>query len=230
MNRSGQERLSVAAGIAFFILFLVGIVFSSNVVDPGFPGGEASIGELRRYFSEKYLLNTFTNSSLRGALPAALLILFAAGVRTAIRRREPDGSGLASLAFAGGVLLGLLLLLGSVFERALIDHVHFGTANIESFSALNTLEGAVGTAFPVPVALLVGSAAIASLRFRSFPTWHGWISGILALAAVLGVLGLIVSSATGPAIFLATVLWILATSIVLLTRPSGIRVDAEPPN
>lgn len=201
-----------AAGIAFVLLALTGNSLTGGGVESGSPD-EA--------FAEEVVRRT-GDAAWRAGIALELvaflaLLVFAAALGRRIRAAEPAESFAGPLVLAGGVLLvAVKLASGSALYAA--DH-RAGDLDPALARLLSDLNGAAFALSFVPLAVLLGAAAVGSLAYRALPRSLG------AGAALLAVL-LVAAAATGleavPIPFLLSLVWILATSVVLLRRPSAI--------
>jgi hypothetical protein len=70
-----------------------------------------------------------------------------------------------------------------------------------------------------PLAVVAGAAAIVVLRTHVLPRWLGWLAAATAVALLAN--GFALDAEFGPA-FLLFLLWVVATSVVLLVRGSAV--------
>lgn len=157
-----------------------------------------------------------------GALGAFFLVWFAGSLRSALREREGAPGRLSEVAFGGGVAAGVALVTG--FATLTIAAERAGVGGGISAEGAVTLydlwSGIAGLVLPISLAVLVGAAAVVSLRRAMFPAWFGWVSAVVALASLspVGYLGQILA-----------VVWVLAVSVWLYawgassTAPSAVR-------
>ena len=154
---------------------------------------------------------------------AALLLIFIADLFERLRGALPDPARWLSTAFlAGGLLFAGGLLLSAALGYGASTIHDFGE-DVQTARALHALSNdALGAIIP-GVAVMTATAAAASLGFRALPRW-------------LGVLALVVFAVNLAAYWVPVwMLWIVATSTVLLIRPdiapmpvSERRIEAVP--
>jgi hypothetical protein len=154
------------------------------------------------------------------AFYSAVLLIFFASVLWGVLRRAPGATGrLASIALAGGVLMAFGILIFGGLTLTLADTAD--DLDPAAAQAINALNGDLF--FPVAggtVALLIGSG-LSILRGAALPRWLGW-------AAI--VIGVVAATLAGFFAFLAALLWIAVTSIVLFTSaPLATEGAAAPP-
>jgi len=215
------ERVGAASGALTVVLFAVGLVFGDLLGSNNYPPLNASNDAIRRYFIEN--VSEVRALSFFHALAALALLGFAAYLNT-ILRREDEGSGLPSLAFAGGVAAAVFLLLSAIFYRILTEPaVAQDAALAHAMLVASYLAG--GPAISVPFALLVAAAVPTALRGSLLPRWIGWL-GIAAVAvSVASTLTMLGPANNRSAIYgillLAAVLgfaWLLSASLALTAR------------
>jgi hypothetical protein len=156
-------------------------------------------------------------ASILLAYGALFLIFFAGALRSVLRRSEPGTGGLSAVSFGGGVLMALGMLVFAGLGFTLADgHDKFEPATAQTLNALNGdffLPLAVGTS-----ALMLG-AGIAILRGGALPRWLGWAAVVIGVLAVTPV---------GFFAFLASGLWIIVASVLLLRSPAAPTSAATP--
>ena len=197
-----------------------------------YPGIDEPLAQISDYFSAN-------GAEVRGlsffhSLAAAALLVFAAYVRAFLSRGDGNAGGLSTLAFGGGLMAASFLLLPALLFWALARP---GTAGEPALARalfdLSFLAG--GLALLLSFALFIGSTSLAALRTQALPAWLGWtgivtavisilsVATMLSEAGVLGPGGIIVLAA------LPAVLWILATSFVLV-RADGAKPGGRAPS
>jgi hypothetical protein len=211
-------------GGSFGIVFVLLILFTAFGLAPNAPLSTASAKDVSAWVTAHR--DALGVANYFGALATLFLVVFAAALRSRLARAESDRGQLANVSFGGSlVLVGLLLFAGAV-EVALTQR---GLDNRDvSVATLNLVAGAAGPILYFPLVLMVGAASGSALATGSLPRWLallGWLvvlTGLIAgLAAAVrnGPLALDgVPVSLGLPIFL---LWVSATSIVLLVRPAA---------
>lgn len=225
MVSSRWERLWPATGAAAVALFACGLLFGDILASDNYPALDAPLSEVERYFVEN---GTEVRAlSFFHVLSALALLLFAAYLRTCIRRVAPESDGLSTLAFAGGVTAAIFLLLSALFYRALAEPLVARDAPLaHGLLILSYLAG--GPALALPLALPAGAGAAIALRRVLLPRWTGWL-GAAAVVASLASAATLLGSATNSSaaygiLLLAAILgflWVFSTSIVLTAQGGG---------
>jgi hypothetical protein len=203
VGRISWERLAALAGVVFIVFYVAAFLLGIEVGN-----------------SDREILDYYASSSHRAkeliaffliAGAALALIVFAAALRSLIRRPEQDTSMLGSLALAGGTAQAALILAGNAVSRgagfASMDkdfHLDPNTRRyLEDIGYLLFVSGALAGI------LLVVAVSLAALRYGLLPRWLGWTGFAVAvlLPTAIAFLG-----------FLIFVAWMLAVSVTLATR------------
>ena len=143
------------------------------------------------------------------AYGAILLTFFAGTLSGLVRRTDPGSGSLARLVMIGGAVEALGLSIFASFAFALADtHDKIGP---DAAQALNVLSQDFFMPLVIGVSVLMFSSAVAILRNAALPRWLGWAALVIGIAAL---------TPAGFIAFLATGLWILAASIVMLRAPA----------
>ena len=197
------ERRATLTGLLAVVLLVLAFIIGSDSPDPS-----DSAQEVVNFYSDNE--GEQFAASLLGFYSAVFLIFFSS-VLWGVLRRAPGATGrLASIALAGGVLtaLGITIFAGLSFTLADVSE----DLEPSAAQAINALSGELF--FPVAagvVALTIGSG-LAILRGAALPRWLGW-------AAI--VIGVVTATPAGFFAFLAALVWIAVTSIVLFTSASA---------
>lgn len=216
-------RYAGASGIASFVVFLVALPLY-------FVGTGAPVEDTARFNHYVTSINTaiLIRTSLADPLIFVGLLVFLAGFRHLIRQVRQEYEWLAALVFGVGVLLFTLELVGDGLEAgAALDTVAKAEPSVVRglMEASFPMYGAIGL---VMSALLLASAAYATLVTKALPRWTGWLayaSAALNLAAAPSILGgtdyTAFWSAPGWVTFIAQgamVIWFLVASISMLRK------------
>ncbi|RXZ71858.1 hypothetical protein [Agromyces albus] len=142
------------------------------------------------------------------------------------RRRWEGPSGMfAALFLTAGAAVVTLMLVSGGLNLALLQYASGGQPDPAALPALTVLNEWVGAAIlPASLAMFLG-AAVAILTTRALPRWLGWLAAatvVLQLISLAGVFQTAIEGVVGIAAFsgfLLFLVWVLATSGVLLLRP-----------
>ena len=153
------------------------------------------------------------------AMPAALLFL--AGLFGALRIAEGGRSRLAVATVAGGVLAAAMTVTGAlVLGVTATRYADMGPAQARVFWTMFLMSYAAALAGQ---ALMIGSAAVISLRTGLFARWFTFASLALAVACAVGVLTIgyitigIEAVTAGSVIFVGV--WIAVATLRLVRHP-----------
>jgi hypothetical protein len=210
MRKVGWERWAGLSGIAFIVLYVAAFSLGIEVEDTD----EA----IREHYGDSGSRTKEVVAFFLIAGAALAFLLFASAVRGRIARAEPPPGTLAAIAWAGAIMYTSLLLAGNAVSRApafaaMSDEFTLDPDTrrmVEDVGLLLLASGAIAAI------LLVVGVSLATLRFRAFPRWLGWLG--LPVAVLLPL-------AVGFIGFLALGVWVLAAGIMLA---AGRGAGAEP--
>jgi hypothetical protein len=200
-TRGWSERWSPLGGLVFALAVIVVLVFAN--VD----AGETPQDVISAADDEGGKLGT----QLALALVSIPLVLwFVVGLYVRVRRFPSQTA--PALVLAGGTAFAILFFLAfTIWSAPLLDFPGKAdpTASANAYLTIDDVGwvalGGAGVAF----ALMAAAASIAALRARAVPTWLGWASLIVGVAAA--------ATITFVGLF-AWIAWILVASVLLLVR------------
>lgn len=201
---NGFWRWIGGLGIAFAVLFTIGIIVIGGNAPDGSSGGAAVV----RYFSDQRSMTTVDTFVVASA--AIIFAFFLTALHRALSGPAGGQAQLALIVVVGGAVYIGGLLFGAVLQLGLVD-----AATAHQPGAAETLALLNGDDFvPVVTGLaIVGlGTGVAGLRQGRLPWWLTVPSIVIGLLAIAGPLGQIA--------FLATPLWALLLGVALLVRPS----------
>jgi hypothetical protein len=216
------ERRAALCGIAFVLLFAVGIVLGA--------AGSADLDGTAAEVAASYDDNQTMLLASERILVLAVFVLFAfsAGLGSALRRAEGPRGWLSGVAGAGGAAAAVLLLAAVGFGGIAVHEgvcAHDpgasdcsgaeGSLDPGAFSLLDALNFEFLVLAAIPVGILLAATAIVIRRTRSLPRWLGNIAGVLA---VLFPIATIVKFAV-LVLYVPFLAWVFAASVVL-ARPA----------
>jgi hypothetical protein len=207
-------RFTAAAGITFGVLGILAAQAQGSR-----PSLDDSSREIFRYISEHQGDLQVSAALFGGAM--VVVLFWAWGLFSALRKADSGRSGLAVLAVAGGVLAAATTVASStVIATAAIRIDELGPAGARvSFTLYQLTQVATNAG----LAVLIGAAAIVSSRRGLFARWFTIASIIVAIASFVGVLGIAYAGDTiqivaGIALIL-DVVWIVLVSVRLWRTP-----------
>ena len=211
--RGRWERLAPVTGVVAVVLIAVSFIVGG---DP--PDVDSRVTEIVSYYEENE--TDIGVASLLLALGAVLIVFFTTVLAGALRRPGERGFSLTSGVLAGGVMMAVGMLIFAGIGLTLSDVA----ADLEpgAAQALNALNMDMWFPLAGGVVVFTWCSALAILWHGGLPRWLGWIVLVLAIAAV---------TPLGFFAFLATGLWIVLASVVLLMagRASSAPAAGEPP-
>lgn len=157
-----------------------------------------------------------------GILGLLCLVVFAAVVAAAIRRREGAQPLLSNLTFGAGLLAVAVKLasLPAVFALAYRAHEGFEPQLAAALTDMNDFSFVL--TWPL-FALMIGAAATGILRYGALPAWLGWL-GVVAAIALFAAVPLAFGAGAFIA-FITSSLWIVLASATMVVRPT---TDVQP--
>ena len=214
MQRSIWSRIGPGAGALLGLagVVLLGVLFSQDL---GYVSPRESAEAVTGFLEAN--ADRFRVMSLIKLGFAALLMIFVADLFERLRGALPDSARWLSTAFlAGGLLFAGGLVLSATLGYSASSIHNFGE-DVQTARAVHALStDSLGATIP-GVAAMTAAAAAASLAFRALPRWLG-IFALVTFAINLAAYWIPVS-----------MLWILATSTVLLIRPDSPPLPATEP-
>jgi hypothetical protein len=221
VNDTGRlERLFAVSGLLFLGLFVCGLVLADLLANTAFPPPSATLAEIAAYFGQN-------DGAVRGlsvchAFAALALMIFGAFLSHRIRRGGPNV--LAAIAqVGGGVAGGFLLLDAALFWVLALPDVSSDPALLRALHGLSYLCG--GVALALPLAALIGAVSLDALQSGSLPRWLAWTGLVTTIDCLIYGTTLVAASGywSPSGLVLAAILpllWIFATSIVLIREPT----------
>lgn len=211
-NELTQQRwpaLAPLTGVAFVIVVVIAFLVGGST-----PDINDSPQKILSYYNDHDSKQMFAAFLL--SLGTVLLFFFLGVLRTVLRATEGAVGRLSTVAFGGGLVLGVGILSFAGFTFVLADAADHLTP--DAAQALNALN--VDFFFPLAAGLstLLLAAGISIARSRVLPVWLGWIAIVLGIAAI---------TPLGFFAFLAFGLWVLVVSVVLWRAASSVPV-AQP--
>ena len=212
MERKGLERFAPLTGVLYFVL---AIVAGAIAGEP--PDADGTVAEHVEHWTDKD--SAMIASAIVSAFAAAALVWFAASVRDAVARVEPGPSRLASISFAGGVLVAAGITVNASIQFAAAE-----SAGESSASVTHTLS-VLYVYFFFPMAsgtlLFLLAAGVAAIRHGAFDKRLAWLAIAIAVLAVTPI---------GFFAFIAMTIWSAIAGVVLYRKKDPVGSGAEPPS
>jgi hypothetical protein len=210
------DRITALAGLLFVVL-VVASFFTPETPDSG-----GSAEELAAAISDDRAGHQM--SLLLGFLADIAFLVFLAGVWSRFRRYEGGGGMMSGLfALAGAAFAATILVSEGLYLAYVQAAENADPSVLPTIAALDDWVG-IGTV-PVAVAMMIGATG-AILSTHALPAWLGWLAGLNAVLVLLSLGAVfegddesVLVSVGGFGGFLLLLIWVLATSVVLLMRP-----------
>lgn len=220
------QRWSMAAGIAFAVLVVVGFVIQFSGL-PDYDGEKDSRAVIGQKVHEALASSGHRAQAIVGAyllvLAALCLVAFAAGLRARLLAADPDRVVAGSVVTGSAVLAAAGLALGAGLNALVPGAIAFGSEavpDVPDSYALRFLSEAgaplMFLVFGLGVAVLVATMTVAALQGVGLPRWLGY-------AGWLAVLGGVLTAPTGPLLLVLPLLWAVVVGVL------GLRVRTAVP-
>lgn len=215
-----SHRVAASCGIAFTAL----MVAASSVV-PTAPEYDAGVATIRDYLI-KHQAQLGVSTALTGAA-SLVLIGFLGFVSQRLHAADLDGTPLAATFQLAAAAVVASLIFATILEAALVQRIG-ATADdstLRACYAVWLLAFHTAPSMAMVVALL--TAAVATVRWHTFPSW---LAATATLAATLTLIDNVSDLATrgtslgplGLIAFATVIVWILGTSVAgIRSRTSG---------
>ena len=209
--RTPCARIGAASGAVCVLAVMIG----NGLALAGWSGatnGTAVLADLQRELSVVNIVGL--SMELFGWVA---LVVFLGYLYRVLQRAEGSTGWLAPVAFGSGLIM-VCIKLGSVAPLTAAWHRR-DDLTVNTATTLSDLGDALFVVSGWATGLLVASAAGSALISGALPRWLGWfglVSGVATLVA--GTAGIMAPAAYNPLPFLAGLLWILITSVLLTAR------------
>jgi hypothetical protein len=198
------SRLAPLAGVLFAVLAVVGIFTGGET-----PAAKDPPAKIVAYYATHE--SEVKTSALLFALAFLVLVLFAASLRSYLRR-TPAAEGPSALVLAGSVLIAAGALISSGVEFGLANEIHHlepqSVQTLDFITEEVAFLPVIGGAF-----LLALGSGLAILRGARLPKWLGWVAIVLGIAVLI-------PPASFPSL-LGFAIWSTIVSILMYRRIGG---------
>jgi hypothetical protein len=197
------------SGAVFVVLFFVGGTLGGSSPDIG-----ASRTKLADWVSSQAPTVTDYVGGYLELLAMLALVAFVAQLWSVLRAAEGEHGPLSATVLAGGLLSAAIKISSFPAAFAALWRAKQGVEPQLAATLLDMNNAAFVLSWAAD-ALMVGAAAILILRTSVLPRWLGWSGAAITVILLASVP---VASKAPPLGFLLTILWIVATSVVLARR------------
>ncbi len=212
---------SRVAAIGGFIVVILVIVTAVLLGDQ--PVLDDPIEDVVEYLSED--ADMHRASLVVSALLVPFFVVFVAGIVSKVRNSDREhGEAWAIAALAGAILLFATGGLGDALTGVLFL---CGGEGLDESTVRAIYDGSfiAYTSMGIALAALTTSVAVPAIRYRFWPAWYGWLSALAAAIGFVSVAAVQWTSTTGAAFgfgwFIALLVWMLATSVLLYRDGNG---------
>ena len=202
MAQDWSRRTSLT-GVVFVILLVASFAVSGET-----PSADDSVQEVVSFYSENE--SKVMISAILSGLSAVFFLFFVGSLASVLQSVEGPMAGLSAVARAGGVVaaVGILIVAGLMFTLGdAADSLE--PAATQTLNALNA-----DFFFPLAggMATFLFASGLVAVRSRALPQWLGWAALVIAVASF---------TPAGFFAFLASIVWVLVVSIVLVLGKAG---------
>jgi hypothetical protein len=208
-----EGRWIAFAGCAYVVAWIVGLAIGFATASPGPADSISTIGAYFISHREAAMIQAYFLDGIAGAS----LIVFAAALRSFLRRFEGESATLSSILFGAGVAAGTVSLLQGLFTQVLADHVAT-MGNAAAIRTLFDLNGEGDTYKLLALGVFLGAVALLALRTHALPRWIGWVAAVLAPLLVIAGWNFALSSsiqyAAYTVLLIVLLVWVAAVSVI----------------
>jgi len=213
-GRRGLPEWAALGGIAYVVLFIIGLFFMFN----GEPDLSSSPDKVIAYFSDAGHRDRSSIGWILAGLGLLAFLFFVASLRQTVSRFD-DGI-LTTLTTLGGGIYATLALAAIALEsavRTMSDDTYQNKVYPELIHAAGDAGYILHATGGVGLSVMILAASIAFIRSGVVPKWAGWVGVVVAVAALATV-----AFVTA----FAWLLWILVVALVLFRK--GANTTTEP--
>jgi hypothetical protein len=207
--RWGWERLAALGGVVAVALWVIGVLI---IESSDMPGDDATGSEALSWYTNDE--QTILAGGFVFMLGALFFLIFLGALRSRLVAAEATGF-LTPIAFAGGIGVGLLLLMLPAADMA--GALSNDELNPDAALAVSSLGDMFFIGAELSAALLLAVAGLLFVQTRVLPAWLGWASFVVALWLLIPPIG-------WAGLLLGVPLWTILVAVLLWLRPAGERV------
>src|SRR5262245_816634 len=180
MDTRLREQLGAAAGLVAAVLFGISFVVGLKPEPPRLDEGALPIAQYVAQNQDALRVEVLLNT-----LAMLFFLWFLGSVRAGLRPAEGGAGRVSAIASGGGLVGAAFILLAQVFvAAAALQPLETPPALTRALIDLQALSVGIGaSAFAVFFLAVAG----ATLLDGGLPKWLGWLAGLAAVVAALGV-------------------------------------------
>ena len=209
--RISLERWAGLGGVAYVVLFIVGVILA---VGGGQPDNDSAPDVISAYYKDSGHRDRIGVGWILVVLAIFFFLWFLSSLRQTLRRLDGDGF-LATLATIGGTIYAALALAAISVDmaiRTMSDDTFQDTVDPGLIHAAGDLGYVLHSSGGVGAGSMMIAASLVARRARVVPSWAGWVgvvAGVLALGSIFFF----------PQFLIAV--WVLVVGILLFRATPG---------
>jgi hypothetical protein len=211
MNGSTWSRWAPISGIAFVVLYVVGMIVSKT------PDSADPAATITAYYSDSKSHRVWMIIAAYVLIGGAMLFLwFLSGVRSRLRAAEGGDGTLSTFAFGAGVVSVGMLCIGALSLAAVPGSMSFGENKVPVGADTIVIADSIGygailIGAMLSAAVMIFAVSAVTLRTGALPKWSAWVGILAAIALLFAAIWI-------PQV--ALLIWTLCVSIAMLARPA----------
>ena len=184
--RISLERWAGLGGVAYVVLFIVGVILA---VGGGQPDNDSAPDVISAYYKDSGHRDRISIGWVLVVLAIFFFLWFLSSLRQTLRRLDGDGF-LTALATIGGALYATLALAAISVDmaiRTMSDDTFQDTVYPDLIHAAGDLGYVLHSSGGIGAGSMMIAASLAARRARVVPSWAGWVgvvAGVLALGSI----------------------------------------------
>ena len=206
-----ESRWIAVSGLVFVAAWVVGLVIASP------PAATAPTANLIAYYqanSGMAMVQTYLINGMTGVT----LIVFAAALRSALRRFEGERSTLSSILFGAGMVVASLSFLEALFAQVLATHIA-ATRDAAVIRTLVELNVGIDTYKLLTLGLMIGAVSLLAFRSSALPRWLVWLGAVESLLLVIASGSTLFTSDAFTIVLygsgIGLLLWVASVSVIM---------------
>jgi hypothetical protein len=204
MDWTRWERFAPLTGVVAVVLWVAGVIVGESAASR--PDNETPEAVLAWFREDPNMLLAGQFLIVLGAI---FFIWFLGSLRATLRTAEGGVGRLSAIAFGGGLLaaLGLIVAAAPIFQGAFNED----KLAAETAQSLMFLSDAFFGVIEFSLVPMFVAVALLSMRTRVLPVWLGWVSFAIALLLLIVPIG-------WAGVVWAFPLWTIVVSVLLFRR------------
>ena len=207
-----ESRWIAVSGLVFVVAWVVGLVIASP---PATTAPTATVIAYYQATREMAMLQTYLISGLTGVA----LIVFAAALRSALRRFEGESSTLSSILLGAGMVVASLSFLEALFGQVLANHIA-ATRDAAVIRTLVELNVEIDTYKLLTLGLMIGAVSLLAFRSGAMPRWLVWMGAVESLLLVMASGSTLFNSDVLTIVLyvsgIGLLLWVASVSVIMV--------------